>query len=136
MADDRAEPLRPDSPVQVIMVNVIAPATLPAGYEFEAQVQGDPEMTVHAVVVRMSIMLVAGYSCEAPFSLVFLTKCSLKEVLLKEKYLRFPWKRTTCLEDCESRHLKATGRTACVDVAIMAVAINISGVPFAAPTVS
>lgn len=51
MVDDRAEPLRPDSPVQVVMVNVTAPATLPAGYEFEAQVHGDPEMTVHAVVV-------------------------------------------------------------------------------------
>ena len=51
MVDDRAEPLRPDSPVQVVMVNVTAPATLPAGYEFEAQVHGDPEMTVHAIVV-------------------------------------------------------------------------------------
>ena len=51
-ADDRAEPLRPESPVQVVMVNVTAPATLPAGYEFEAQVNGgDPEMTVHAIVV-------------------------------------------------------------------------------------
>jgi hypothetical protein len=55
MADDRAEPLRPDSPVQVVMVNVTAPATLPAGYEFEAQVNGDPEQTVHAVVVCASI---------------------------------------------------------------------------------
>lgn len=53
MADDsRAEPLRSDSPVQLVMVNVTAPATLPAGYEFEAQVEGgDPEETVHAIVV-------------------------------------------------------------------------------------
>lgn len=49
--DDKAVPLRSDSPVHLVMVNVIAPATLPAGYEFEAQVQNDPEMTVHAVVV-------------------------------------------------------------------------------------
>ena len=58
MADDRAEPLRPDSPVQVVMVNVVAPATLPAGYEFEAQVEGDPELTVHAVVVCVVMSIV------------------------------------------------------------------------------
>jgi hypothetical protein len=53
MGDDKAEPLRSDSPVHVVMVDVTAPATLPAGYEFEAQVEGDPERTVHAVVVRI-----------------------------------------------------------------------------------
>lgn len=52
MADDKAEPLRSDSPVHVVIANVTAPATLPAGYEFEAQIEGgDPERTVHAVVV-------------------------------------------------------------------------------------
>jgi len=54
VVDDK--PLRSDSPVQVVMVNVTAPASLPAGYEFEAQVNNDPEMTVHAVVVGEFIL--------------------------------------------------------------------------------
>ena len=79
MAD---EPLRPDSPVQLTLVNVTAPATLPAGYEFEAQVEGDPEMTVHAVVVcHVTLIVTDGYLSMNLSILTFLFRLlfSLKE---------------------------------------------------------
>ena len=71
--DDRAVPLRSDSPVQLAMVNVIAPATLPAGYEFEAQVQNDPEMTVHAVVVGESRVEDTGHHARTLAHFLFLS---------------------------------------------------------------
>ena len=42
--------VRPDLP---IMVHVTAPATLPAGYTFEAEINGDPTKLFTCEVVRI-----------------------------------------------------------------------------------
>lgn len=92
--DDKAEPLRPDSPVHVVMVDVTAPATLPAGYEFDAQVDGgDPELTVHAVVVSASAFVQFNLIFVVDNCSLYCPEYSLKEVLLREMYFRFQWKR-------------------------------------------
>jgi hypothetical protein len=43
--------IRPDLPM---MVHVTAPATLPAGYTFEAEINGDPTKLFTCEVVRHS----------------------------------------------------------------------------------
>ena len=47
----KAQPLNPGG-FTPVMVHVTAPADLPAGYTFEALLNGDPERTFTAVVVR------------------------------------------------------------------------------------
>lgn len=137
MADDRAEPLRPDSPVQVVMVNVTAPATLPAGYEFEAQVEnGDPELTVRAVVVCDDLVNddhccgdTRLTSCRVPIH-------SLTEVLLKEMYFKSQWRRHIhhLVEDA-SRLRKDIGKMDYAAAATTDAATRVCGVPFVAHTV-
>jgi hypothetical protein len=46
------DPLYPDAKALPVLVHVTAPATLPAGYTFEAFVNGDPNRTFTAEVVR------------------------------------------------------------------------------------
>jgi hypothetical protein len=47
-----AEPLDPDASTPPVMVHVVAPATLPEGYTFEAQIGGNVERTFKVEVVR------------------------------------------------------------------------------------
>ena len=49
--EDKMNPLYADQPIPV-KVHVLAPATLPAGYTFEASVNGDPSRMFTAEVVR------------------------------------------------------------------------------------
>ena len=44
--------VRPDLPM---MVHVTAPATLPAGYTFEAEINGDPNKLFTCEVVRVCV---------------------------------------------------------------------------------
>jgi hypothetical protein len=46
-------PLNPGGDVLPIMVHVTAPATLPAGYTFEAELNGDPDKVFNCEVVRV-----------------------------------------------------------------------------------
>ncbi len=46
-------PLNPGGDVLPIMVHVTAPATLPAGYTFEAELNGDPDKVFNCEVVRL-----------------------------------------------------------------------------------
>jgi hypothetical protein len=48
-----AAPLNPVGDVLPIMVHVTAPATLPAGYTFEAELNGDPALVFNCEVVRL-----------------------------------------------------------------------------------
>jgi hypothetical protein len=52
-------PLNPGGDVLPIMVHVTAPATLPAGYTFEAELNGDPALVFNCEVVRFLLFLVA-----------------------------------------------------------------------------
>ena len=53
---EKAQPLNPVGLIPV-MVHVTAPADLPAGYTFEALLNGDPERTFTAVVVRRNCVM-------------------------------------------------------------------------------
>ena len=46
--------IRPDLPM---MVHVTAPATLPAGYTFEAEINGDPKKLFTCEVVRINFII-------------------------------------------------------------------------------
>lgn len=50
-------PLNPGGDVLPIMVHVTAPATLPAGYTFEAELNGDPALVFNCEVVRLFLVL-------------------------------------------------------------------------------
>jgi len=139
---DKAQPLRPDSPVHVIMVNVTAPATLPAGYEFEAQVEGDPEQTVHAVVVRkcgLHLQHILEYIVIAVdgdrLTCFFVCLYSLMEVLTKEIYSRFPWKAQLPiihLQERASRRPKAIGRIVYAAASTTGAVTRVCAVQFSA----
>jgi hypothetical protein len=47
----------PGGPKLPLMIHVTAPATLPAGYTFEAQINGDEHKIVTIEVVRASMMM-------------------------------------------------------------------------------
>jgi hypothetical protein len=49
-------PLNPGGDVLPIMVHVTAPATLPGGYTFEADLNGDPGKVFNCEVVRLYIV--------------------------------------------------------------------------------
>lgn len=50
-------PLHPNEGSLPLMIHVTAPATLPAGYAFEAEINGDPEKVFTCLVVsRFQIM--------------------------------------------------------------------------------
>ena len=51
-------PLNPGGDALPIMVHVTAPATLPAGYTFEAELNGDPALVFNCEVVRFLLLLV------------------------------------------------------------------------------
>lgn len=53
--DGKVDPLYPPPDSLPVKVHVLAPATLPEGYTFEAQVNGDPDRTFTAEVVRSLI---------------------------------------------------------------------------------
>lgn len=56
---DKMDALYPDQEAIPVKVHVLAPATLPAGYTFEASVNGDPERTFTAeVVCALNIVVV------------------------------------------------------------------------------
>lgn len=46
-------PLNPGGNVLPLMVHVTAPTTLPAGYTFEAELNGDPDTVFNCEVVRL-----------------------------------------------------------------------------------
>jgi hypothetical protein len=48
--------IRPDLPM---MVHVTAPATLPAGYTFEAEINGDPTKLFTCEVVRIRTIIIS-----------------------------------------------------------------------------
>jgi len=50
ISDDKINPLYPDAEAPSVKVHVLAPANLPAGYTFEASVNGDPDRTFTAEV--------------------------------------------------------------------------------------
>jgi hypothetical protein len=50
-------PLNPGGDVLPIMVHVTAPTTLPAGYTFEAELNGDPDKVFNCEVVRLFSVL-------------------------------------------------------------------------------
>ena len=54
--------VRPDLPM---MVHVTAPATLPAGYTFEAEINGDPNKLFTCEVVRLCVCNYA--KCDAVY---------------------------------------------------------------------
>jgi hypothetical protein len=56
-------PLNPDGDVLPIMVHVTAPATLPAGYTFEAELNGDPALVFNCEVVRPFFWLAVVSFC-------------------------------------------------------------------------
>jgi hypothetical protein len=49
---EKSEPLNPNGSSAPVMVHVTAPADLPAGYTFEANLNGDPNRTFTVQVVR------------------------------------------------------------------------------------
>ena len=52
--------IRPDLPM---MVHVTAPATLPAGYTFEAEINGDPTKLFNCEVVRIHAIIISFVDC-------------------------------------------------------------------------
>lgn len=60
------DPLYPDAAAPPVLVHVTAPATLVAGYTFEAQINGDPNRTFTAEVVR-SLLFLSTYDLEISF---------------------------------------------------------------------
>jgi hypothetical protein len=57
----KVDPLYPDAEALPVLVHVTAPATLPAGYTFEAQVNGDPNRTFTAEVVSFVFLFTCDY---------------------------------------------------------------------------
>jgi hypothetical protein len=55
MASYAQAPLNPSGPKLPLMIHVTAPATLPAGYTFEAQINGDESKIVTIEVVRETL---------------------------------------------------------------------------------
>jgi hypothetical protein len=53
-------PLNPGGDVLPIMVHVTAPATLPAGYTFEAELNGDPALVFNCEVVRLLFLFIVA----------------------------------------------------------------------------
>lgn len=48
---EKANPLYPDVSTPALMIHVVAPAALPAGYTFDAEINEDPDRTFTVEVV-------------------------------------------------------------------------------------
>ena len=90
---DKAQPLNSVGLIP-IMVHVTAPADLPAGYTFEALLNGNPERTFTAVVVR-TICAMQDNASHIRETLISLLRCflsiSLRVVSRRVKFFSPPF---------------------------------------------
>lgn len=98
-----AAPLNPsqeDKEALPMMVHVIAPASLPAGYTFEAEINGDNQKTFTCEVVSyMKYNYLEVARCIMPHLRVLSIFYSPEEVLKRGKSFLFRFLTTTLVND-------------------------------------